>query len=117
VDSGQFVLFDVILEGLSLVSGRWCRLRSTGEWLDDRSDNGLALIRLRGMFFVTAKSIKYGRFLESVGQYVCEAGETSHRIANLNNGVVQFPSFWNRKARSLARVLGVIVSCSYEVFA
>jgi len=27
----QFVLFDVILEGLSFVSGRWCRLKSTGQ--------------------------------------------------------------------------------------
>jgi len=31
----QFVLFDFILEELSLVYGHWCRLRSTGEWSDD----------------------------------------------------------------------------------
>jgi len=72
----HFVLFRVILEVLSLVSGCWCRLRSAGEWSNDRSDNELPLIRLRWMFFVTAKSIKSGRFLGSVGQYVGEAGKT-----------------------------------------
>jgi len=72
----QFVLFDVVLEGLSLISVCLCRLRSTIEWSDNRSDNELALIRLRAMFFVTAKSIKSARFLVSVCQYVVEAGET-----------------------------------------
>jgi len=34
----------------------------------------LALIRLRAIFFLTVKPIKYGWFLGSVGQYVGEAG-------------------------------------------
>jgi len=52
------------------------RVISTGEWSDDRSESALALIILRGMFFVTAKSIRSGTFLGSVGQYVGLAGET-----------------------------------------
>jgi len=40
----------------------------------------MSLIRLRGMFFVTAKSSKSGRFLRSVGQYVGEAGETQSSL-------------------------------------
>jgi len=52
------------------------RMFCTGEWSDERSENALALIILRGMFFVPAKSIKSGTFLGSVGQYVGLPGET-----------------------------------------
>lgn len=60
----QIVLLDVILEGLSLVSDRWCKRRNRGERSDNRSYNELVLIRLHGKFFVT------------VGQYMGKAGET-----------------------------------------
>jgi len=57
-----------VLTGLSLLTGCWFRVKSTGKWSDDRSERELALIRFRGMFFVTAKSIKSGSFWVSLGQ-------------------------------------------------
>jgi len=66
----QFVLLDVILEELSLVS-------VSGPMI------GLTLIgadQTREMFFVTARAIKSGRFLGSISQYVGEAGETQSSL-------------------------------------
>jgi len=56
------------MTGLSLLTGCWFRLKSTGEWSDDRSERELALIRFCGRFFVTKQSIKSGNFLGSLGQ-------------------------------------------------
>jgi len=72
----QLVLCDVSPRGWSVVFVIWRRVFSTGEWSDDKSESALALIILRGMFFVTAKSIRYRIFLGSVGQYVGLPGET-----------------------------------------
>jgi len=68
------------MTGLSLLTGVWFRLKSTGEWSDDRSERELALTRFRGMFFVTAKSIKSGSFLVSLGQCLGEPGETQSSL-------------------------------------
>jgi len=63
-----YVFLEIDMTGLSLLTGCWFRLKISGEWLDDRSERELALIKFRGMFFVTAKSIKSGSFLGSLGK-------------------------------------------------
>jgi len=56
----------------------WVLKKSYKFWRvsEERSESALALNILRGMFFVTVKSIKSGTFLGSACQYVGLQGES-----------------------------------------
>jgi len=84
------MLLEVNMSGLSLLTGCWFRLKSKGEWSDDRFERELALIRFRGMFFVSAKSIKSGSFQGSLGQCVGEPEETQSSLL-LGFIIARFP--------------------------
>jgi len=86
------MLLEVNMSGLSLLTGCWFRLKSKGEWSDDRFERELALIRFRGMFFVTAKSLKSVK------------GNAVKFIARFYNCVIHLFTFRRHEARFPVRM-------------
>ena len=67
--------------GLGLGANLECRTMVTGEWSEDRSGLELAVMVCTGIHLTTAKSIRSGTFLLSLGQYVGSPVETCSRLA------------------------------------